>query len=56
MRSWSRIVNKNTSLLPEGGRIKKEISALWSRKMARLCERLVGYDRLVGEHASAATD
>src|SRR5215472_9250842 len=27
------------------------ISGLSSRKMARLCERLVGYDRLVGEHA-----
>ena len=24
------------------------------KKMARLCERLVGYDRFVGEHASAA--
>jgi hypothetical protein len=29
----------------------KTISVLWSKRMARLCERLVGYDRLVGEHA-----
>ena len=29
----------NRSPLPEGGHIKKEISALWNRKMARLCAK-----------------
>ncbi len=44
-------MNKNRSPLPEDDLIRKEISALLSRRIERLCERLVGYDRFVGEHA-----
>ena len=32
------------------------LAAYFTRKMARLYERRVGYDRLEGEHASSATD
>jgi hypothetical protein len=51
MRSWSRIVNKNRSLLHDDGPIRKEINVLSNKKMERSFERLVGYDRFVGEHA-----
>jgi hypothetical protein len=56
MRSWSRIVNKNRSLLHEDGPIRKGINVLSNKKMERSFERRVGYDRFVGEHASAAVD
>ena len=42
MRSWSRIVNKNTSLLPEGGRIKKEISARREQKNGAIVRKAGG--------------
>ena len=39
MRSWSPIVNKNTSPLHEGGPIRKGINVLSNRKMERLFAR-----------------
>jgi hypothetical protein len=56
MRLWSRSVNESRSPLPAEDPIKREISVLSNKRMVRLCERLVGYDRFVGEHASAAID
>ena len=55
MRKLLRIVSKNTSHIPEGGLIKKEISALWNRRMEPSFAAVVGYDRFVGEDASAKT-
>ena len=51
MRKLWSIVNKNRLPSHEDGRIRKETSILSNRKMERLYERLVGYDRFVGEHA-----
>ena len=55
MRKCSGTANKDRLRLPEDGLIRKETSVLSNRKMERLCERLVGYDRFVGEYASSAT-
>ena len=38
------------------GQQRTSLGAYPTRKKVQLCERLVGYDRFVGERASAATD
>jgi hypothetical protein len=51
IREKGNAVKGGTSPSREDGPIRKEICVLSNRKMERLCERLVGYNRFVGEHA-----